>query len=128
MDKDSLEEFQAAAAFPIQCSYHQTHDHLPAQLMLGRDMFMPVDTEIDLEKTKQGKQLKIQQSNVSENSKIILHKYSNGDMITLREPGAILCTLALPRQSPYKVVKHYVKCLKCLSAHRLGKALQFFFF
>ena len=28
-------------------------------------------------------------------------------MITLRKPGAILCTLALPRQSPCNVVKHH---------------------
>ena len=28
-------------------------------------------------------------------------------MITLRKPGAIFCTLMLPRQDPYKVVKHY---------------------
>ena len=28
-------------------------------------------------------------------------------MITLRKPGAILCTLALPRQGPYKVIKHH---------------------
>ena len=70
-------------------------------------MFMPVDSEIDWENIKQRKQLKIQQSNIRENSKRILHKYSKGDMITLRKPGAILCTLALPRQGPYKVVKHH---------------------
>ena len=28
-------------------------------------------------------------------------------MITLRKPGAILCTLALPQRGPYKVLKHY---------------------
>ena len=28
-------------------------------------------------------------------------------MITLRQPGAIHCTLALPRQGPYKVIKHH---------------------
>ena len=32
---------------------------------------------------------------------------SKGDMITLRKSGAILCTLALPRRSPYKVIKHH---------------------
>ena len=28
-------------------------------------------------------------------------------MITLRKPGAILHTLALPQQGPYKVIKHH---------------------
>ena len=28
-------------------------------------------------------------------------------MTTLRKPGAILCTLALPRQGLYKVIKHH---------------------
>ena len=28
-------------------------------------------------------------------------------MITLRKHGAILCTLALPRRGPYKVIKHH---------------------
>ena len=28
-------------------------------------------------------------------------------MITLRKPGGILCTLALPRRGPYKVIKHH---------------------
>ena len=68
---------------------------------------MPVDAEIDWEKICQRKQLKIQQSNIRENSKRILHTYKKGDMITLRKPGAILCTLALPRRGPYKVIKHH---------------------
>ena len=28
-------------------------------------------------------------------------------MITLRKPGTILCTLALPQRGPYKVLKHH---------------------
>ena len=68
---------------------------------------MPVDAEIDWEKIFQRKQLKIQQSNIRENSKIILHIYEKGDMITLRKPGAILRTLTLPRLGPYKVIKHH---------------------
>ena len=36
-----------------------------------------------------------------------LHKYSKGDIIRLRKPGATLCTLALPQQSPYKVIKYH---------------------
>ena len=68
---------------------------------------MPVNAEIDWEKICQRKQLKIQQSNIRENSKRILHTYEKGDMITLRKPGAILCTLVLPRRGLYKVLKHH---------------------
>ena len=94
MDDDPFEEFLSAAAFSIQCSYHQTHGHSPAQMVFGRDMFMSVDAAIDWEKIQQRKQLKIQQSNICGNSKRILHKYKEGDLITLRKPGAILRTLA----------------------------------
>ena len=59
------------------------------------------------EKMQERKQLRIQQSNICEKSKRILHKYSEGDMITLRNPGAILHTLALPQRGPYKVINHH---------------------
>ena len=39
--------------------------------------------------------------------KRILHQYKKGDLITLRKLGAILCTLTLPQQGPYKVVKRH---------------------
>ena len=39
--------------------------------------------------------------------KEILNQYKKGDLITLRKPGPILCTLALQRRGPYKVVKHH---------------------
>ena len=64
-------------------------------------MFMPINAEIDWEKIRPRKQLNIQQSNIRESSKRILHTYKKGDMITLRKSGAILGKLALPRQGPY---------------------------
>ena len=106
-DIDPFEEYLAAAAFSIRCRYHQTYDHSPVQLVFDKDMFMPVDAEIDWEKICQKQQLKIQQSNIRENSKRILHTYEKGDMITLRKPGAILRTLLLPRRDPYKILKYH---------------------
>ena len=41
-----------------------------------------------------------------ENSKRIEHKYKVGDLITLEKTG-IIRTLTLPRQGPYKVIKHH---------------------
>ena len=46
MNEDPFEKY-VAAAFSIRCSYHQTHDHSPAQLVFGRDVFMPLDAEIN---------------------------------------------------------------------------------
>ena len=106
-DQDPFEKYLPAAVFSIRCSYHQTQGHSPAQLVFDRDMFMSVDTEIDCEKIRQPKQLNIQQSNILENCKRIVHIYGKGDMITLKNPGAILHTLALSRQGPYKVLKHH---------------------
>ena len=52
--------------------------------------------------------MKIQQSNICKNFKRILYKYKKGDLITLRKPREILCTLVLPQQGPYKVVKYHI--------------------
>ena len=49
MDEDPSEEFLASALFSIQCNYHQTHNYLPPQIMFGRDMFIPIDAEINWE-------------------------------------------------------------------------------
>ena len=38
---------------------------------------------------------------------IILHKHKEGDLITLRKPGATLCTLAIPQQGSYKVIRYH---------------------
>ena len=69
---------------------------------------MPVDAEIDWEQIQERKKQEIQQSIICENSKRILHKYKKGELITLRKPGAIIHSLELLQQSPYKVVKHHV--------------------
>ena len=60
MDDDWFEEVLVSAAFSIQCSHHQTHGHSPGQMVFGRNMFMPVDIEIEWEQIQQQKQLKIQ--------------------------------------------------------------------
>ena len=95
LDENLSKDFLAVTSFSIQCSYHQTHDHSPFQLVFGRDMCIPIDTEIYWEQMQQRKQLKIQQINIRKNSERILLKYKKGDMITLKKPGAILSTLAL---------------------------------
>jgi hypothetical protein len=75
-------------------------------MVFGRDMFMPVSADIDWEQIKIRKQERIRKSNLRENSKRIPHNYEEGDLVTLEKTG-IIRTLTLPRQSPYKVIKHH---------------------
>ena len=49
--------------------------------------------------------MSINKSNARENSKRIPHTYKKGDYITLKKPG-ILRKLTIPREGPYKVMKH----------------------
>ena len=105
-DDDPFEEYLTAAAFSIRAAFHQTHGHSPAQMVFGRDMFMPVSADIDWEQIKIRKQQRIRKSNVRENSKRIPHTYKKGDLVTLEKTG-IIRTLTLPRQGPYKVIKHH---------------------
>ena len=85
--------------------YHQSHGHSPAQLVFGRDMFSPVVAEVDWEAIKNNKQIEISKKNIEENSSRVSHNYQKGELITLKKPG-ILQKLAIPREGPYKVVKH----------------------
>ena len=47
---DPFEEFLTAAAYVICSAYHTTLGFSPAQLVFGRDMFMPIATDVDWEK------------------------------------------------------------------------------
>ena len=68
-------------------------------------MFSPVSVDIDWNAIKENKQIKINKNNSRENSKRVPHTYHRGDYITLKKPG-ILRKLAIPREGPYKVVRH----------------------
>jgi hypothetical protein len=69
-------------------------------------MFMPVSADINWEQIKIRKQERIRKRNLRENSKRIPYKYKEVDLITLEKTG-IIRTLTLPRQGPYKVIKHH---------------------
>ena len=74
-DDNPFEEYLTAVAYTICSAYHQMHGHSPAQLIYGRDMFLPVDRRIDWEDSKKRKQERIQKSNAQENSKHIDHNF-----------------------------------------------------
>ena len=73
----------SAAAYAIRSAHHITLGYSPAQLVFGRDMFMPVNFEVDWEKIKLNKQRRIKKNNTRENRKRIAHKYHSGDLVTL---------------------------------------------
>ena len=97
--------YLTAVLYALRSSYHQSHGHLPTQLVFGRDMFSPVSTDIDWNSIRVNKQTQINKSNTRENSKQIPHTFSRGNYIIPKKPG-ILQKLAIPREGPYKVMKH----------------------
>ena len=103
--EDPFDEYLSLVAYAIRSSYHQSHGHSAAQLEFGRDMFSPVSTEVDWQAIKNNKQMKISKNNDRENSSRVNHNYQQGDFTTLKKPG-ILCKLAIPREGPFKVVRH----------------------
>jgi hypothetical protein len=94
----------SAVSYALRSSYHQAHGHSPAQLIYGRDMFLPVSVDIDWESIKNRKQQKINKSNDRENSSREPHQYNPNDLVTLKKPG-ILRKLTIPRAGPYKVIR-----------------------
>jgi len=101
--QDPFEEFLTAAAYVIRSAHPSTLGHSPAQLVFGRDMFMPVSFHADWEKIKQSKQATIDINNKRENSKRIPHEYKVGDLVTVERPG-IIPKLSFPRLGPYPIV------------------------
>ena len=105
-ENDPFEQYLSAVSYAIRSAFHQSHGHSPAQLVFGRDMFLPVPATIDWNSLKERKQERIRKNNIRENSKRVPHTYEKGDLVTLKKPG-ILRTLAIPRKGPYKVIKHH---------------------
>ena len=102
---DPFEEHLAQAAYAIRSGFHATHGLSPAELVFGRNMFLPVDSPVDWEQVKDRKQRAIARSNKRESSKRAEHICKPGDWITILKPG-ILRKLTVPRMGPFKVVKH----------------------
>ena len=94
------------ASYTIRCAFHKTHGHSPGQLVFGRDMFMPINIQIDWIAIKERKLKGICKSNERENSKQIHFQYQRGEYITLQKPG-ILRKLSVSQLGPYKVLKHH---------------------
>merc|ERR1712032_1463102 len=74
-EEDPFDEYLSSASYAIRCAFHSTHGHSPGELVFGRDMFMPVERNIDWEAIKERKQKAIRKSNQREKSKRIDYKY-----------------------------------------------------
>jgi hypothetical protein len=55
-EDDPFEEYLSAVSYALRSSYHQAHGHLPAQIIYGRDMFLPISVDIVREAIKNRKQ------------------------------------------------------------------------
>ena len=99
--KDPFDKFLTAAAYAIQSACHTTLGYSPAQLVFGRDMFMPVNFQVDWEKIKANKQNRMHKNNERENLKRKPHQYSAGDLVTVVERPGIIPKLSFPWHGPY---------------------------
>ena len=103
-ENDPFEEFTTKAAYAIRSAIHSTLGYSPAQLVFGRDMFMPVNIDADWNAIRERKQKRIDNSNTRENKKRIAHTYKAGDYITLAVTG-IRPKLSPPRKGPFKILE-----------------------
>lgn len=94
--------FLTAAAFAIRSTYHTTLEATPAQLVYGRDMFLPIKFNVDWAELRMKRQAQMSKDNARENSKRVDYKFTIGDKVLLTKPG-ILNKLATPRDGPYTV-------------------------
>ena len=99
---DPWSEFLAAIGYAIRCTYHTTLEATPAQLVFGRDMFLPISFEANWAKIQQKRQKEINRNNERENRSRILHNYQVGEKVLLDKPG-LLRKMTVPRQGPYQV-------------------------
>ena len=74
-DANLFVEYLAAVSYAIWSAYHQLHGHSLAQLVFGRDIFLPISAEVDWNAIKNCKQLRVKMSNDRENSKQVPHDW-----------------------------------------------------
>ena len=98
--------FLAAAAYAIRSTVHTTLSASPAQLVFGRDMFLPMKFKADWAAIKERKQQEVNKNNAKENRSRIRHKYKVGDKILLTVPG-INSKLSAPRKGPFLIEQIY---------------------
>jgi hypothetical protein len=105
-DVDPWGPFLSATAYAIRSTVHTTLAASPAQLVFGRDMFLPVKFKADWAAIKLRRQTEIDRNNARENNKRLRHEYKVGDKVLLTVPG-INPKLSTPRKGPYPITRVY---------------------
>ena len=102
--RDPFSSVLSAAAYAIRSTYHTTLEATPAELVFGRNMFLPVQFKADWEAIRARRQAQINADNRRENSRRIKHTYEVGELVAKRRPG-ILPKLSRRWDGPYTVTK-----------------------
>ena len=96
----------ASIGFAIRNTFHTTLQATPAQLVFGRDTFLPMRIQADWSYIQERRQNEINRNNRRENKTRIEHTYRVGDRVLLERPG-ILRKMSTPRTGPHKVEAVY---------------------
>ena len=87
-DADQWMGILAAVAFAELSIYHSTKRKIPGQLVLGRDMILPINHVSDWRYIRQRKQAKIDNSVTRVNANRIDHNYRVGGNVMIRTKSA----------------------------------------
>ena len=100
----AYEPIITATAYAIRSTYHTTLQATPAQLVFGRDMFLPIKFKANWALIEQRKQAEINRSNAKENKSRLKHQYHVKDKVLLTRPG-VVPKLDEPRTGPFQITK-----------------------
>ena len=102
--KDPFSSFLSAAAYAVRSTYHTTLEATPAELVFGRNTFLPVQFKADWAAIRARRQELINKSNKRENRRRIRHVYKVGDKVSKKKPG-IQPKLRRKRDGPFTVTR-----------------------
>ena len=91
-------------AYTIRSAYHQTYRNIPAQMVFGGGMFLPIDSQVYWEVIYSIKQELIFKSNEQENPNQIDYKFNTGYLVIVKKLG-ILPKLRVTKERPFKVTQ-----------------------
>jgi hypothetical protein len=106
-EKDPWGQFLSSAAYAIRRTFHTTLKATLGQLVLGRDMVLPIKFMAGWGAIEQQRQKEMGRNNIKENASIISRDYKVGDKVLLKKTGKHLRKLEAPRTGPHTVTAIY---------------------
>ena len=94
-------------AYAIRSTYHTTLHASPAQLVYGRDMFLPIKFKADWKAIRERRQEEIRRNNINENKSRKEYVYKIGDQVLLTNSRKNPAKLDPPQSGPYLVEHVY---------------------